>query len=139
MDFPGLREVDFSTVESLRESPMWIAQEAELERVRQTLVDIAAENRSEAGAAPPFIRCNARLVIDPNGRLALRDALLDALIGVPAERIRSCVVCDRIFWAARINSECCSVRCRKTHNQRNSRKARRILLSKKSRSSNKGR
>jgi hypothetical protein len=38
-----------------------------------------------------------------------------------ANRIRACRICQRIFWAPRAKSECCSQRCRKVYNQRNSR------------------
>jgi len=51
-----------------------------------------------------------------------------ALAAIPANQrhhIRSCAICRQIFWAARVTSECCSLRCRKTYNQRNSRAHRR--------------
>jgi hypothetical protein len=109
------------------ETRVWASQLAELERASQTLEDIAARNRRGTDEKPSFIQCKARLVVDASGRLALRDTLLDALIGVPAERIKICAICDAIFWAPRVNSECCNTRCRKIYNQRNSRAARRDL------------
>jgi hypothetical protein len=67
------------------------------------------------------------LVVDEQGLLAVTEnPLLKALQGVPVERLRSCAICRRYFWALRINSECCSERCRKTYNQRNSRDNRRV-------------
>lgn len=65
------------------------------------------------------------LVVSASGQLAIsEDAILNALVGVRADRIRSCAICGRIFWAARVNSECCGEVCRKTYNQRNSRRNR---------------
>jgi hypothetical protein len=64
------------------------------------------------------------VAVDERGRLALASTrLLDALKGVRADRIRQCAVCARLFWAARTNSECCGLRCRKTFNKRQSRDA----------------
>jgi len=78
------------------------------------------------------------LVLDENNKIVLGDnVLLRALLGVPADRIRSCAICRHIFWAARVNSDCCTERCRKTYNQRNSRQSRRELISK--RNTKKGR
>jgi hypothetical protein len=80
------------------------------------------------------------LVVDERGRLGVTEnPLLKSLVGIPIERIRSCAVCRRFFWAPRVNSECCSGRCRKSYNQRNSREARRKLLANKKPRSRKGR
>jgi hypothetical protein len=72
------------------------------------------------------ISIEVNLVPDEKGRLALTepDQILSAFVGIPADRIRSCEICKRYFWALRLNSECCSQRCRKRFNQRNSRAAR---------------
>jgi hypothetical protein len=66
------------------------------------------------------------LVVNQDGRIEIsKHPVLDALVGVrAADRIKSCAICKRIFWAPRINSECCSLMCRKTYNQRNSRRNR---------------
>ena len=134
---PGFsQEVRPHILERWKKSPtfkasVWASQLAELERASQTLADIAARNRPGKDEEPSFIQCKARLVVDASGRLALRDALLEALIGIPAERIRLCAICDAIFWAPRANSECCNTRCRKVYNQRNSRAARRDLRKRK--------
>jgi hypothetical protein len=62
------------------------------------------------------------LGIDERGQGVLRvSPVLRALETVRLDRIRSCAVCTSIFWASRSNSECCSLRCRKTNNQRTSR------------------
>ncbi len=66
------------------------------------------------------------LVVNERGVLGASDnPLLLALIGVRVDRIRACTICGRIFWAPRVNSECCSEKCRKTYNQRCSRENRR--------------
>ena len=74
----------------------------------------------------PMCRTSVDLVVDEDGRIKLsKGPVLEALDGErAADRIRSCVICERIFWAPRINSECCSLGCRKTFNMRNSRKNR---------------
>ena len=67
------------------------------------------------------------IVENENGKLELlTDRLSRALIGLPVDRIRMCAVCDRLFWARRVNSECCGESCRKTYNQRNSRTSQRL-------------
>jgi hypothetical protein len=83
---------------------------------------------------PMGVLCQASvdLVVDGRGQLGLsQNPVLEALVGVRADRIRSCNICNCVFWAPRVNSECCSEHCRKTYNQRNSRAARRKLLAKK--------
>jgi hypothetical protein len=134
---PGFsEEVRPDTLERWKKHPnfeakVWAARQIELERASQTLADIAARNRAGTDQKSSIIQCKARLVVDESGRLVLSDALLDALIGVPAERIKTCAICEAIFWAPRVNSECCSLKCRKTYNQRNSRKNRRYKSRKK--------
>jgi hypothetical protein len=83
---------------------------------------------------PMGVLCQASvdLVVDGHGQIELsKNPVLEALVGVRADRIRSCKICKRVFWAPRVNSECCSERCRKTYNQRSSREARRKLVAKK--------
>jgi len=90
------------------------------------------------GQALPF-SVAVDLVVNEDGLFTASDnPLLGALRGVRADRIRSCAVCRRIFWAPRVNSECCCESCRKTYNQRNSRQARRKLGSKTKNRSKKG-
>lgn len=114
----------------------FFAQHQLLTSAREVLGSIAERYRSKANDLkvhdPRFsadfpISVTVQLVIDKTGRFALSDApLFSALVGVPADRIRECAVCGRLFWAARTNSECCREKCRKTYNQRNSRKDRRM-------------
>jgi hypothetical protein len=74
------------------------------------------------------------LVVNEHGEFSISTPpVLAALIGVRADRIRSCAICGRIFWAPRINSECCRPRCRKTYNQRHSRENRRLRRRKETR------
>ena len=89
-----------------------------------TFEEFKAIERARLGL--PICRIDVGLVADDTGRLELsKNPVLDALVGVrAADRIKKCVICERIFWAPRINSECCSLMCRKTYNQRNSRENR---------------
>jgi hypothetical protein len=80
---------------------------------------------------PMGVLCQASvdLVVDGRGQIGLsKNSVLEAMVGVRADRIRACNICQRVFWAPRINSECCSQHCRKTYNQRSSREARRKLV-----------
>lgn len=64
------------------------------------------------------------LEIDETGNFALQQKhwLLD-LIGVQADRLRECLICQRIFWARQCNTEACDVRCQNTLRQRKLRKS----------------
>lgn len=66
------------------------------------------------------------MAVNADGLLTVvpENLLVASLVDVPVDRIRSCAICRQIFWAPRANSECCSERCRKTYNQRNSRENR---------------
>lgn len=112
-----------------------------LESAREVLLGIAARYGSSGLLARsselmiydarlpvevPF-SVTVNLVVNDKGLLGASDnLLLHALIGVRADRIRACTICSRIFWAPRINSECCGEKCRKTYNQRCSRKNRQL-------------
>jgi hypothetical protein len=103
---------------------------AERYRSKKQHAQVLIDDNSFAGGFPVSITVN--LVVDEKGLLTPSDdQLLSVFTGVPANRIRSCDVCNRLFWAPRDNSECCSERCRKTSNQRNSRKARREEITRK--------
>jgi hypothetical protein len=66
------------------------------------------------------------LAVDGEGKLKVtRWPLLDALVGVEADRIRRCSECPCIFWAGRIDKFAC---CDKCVNRRNVRKWREHYL-----------
>jgi hypothetical protein len=65
------------------------------------------------------------------GVIAASGTFLAALEGTEADRIRRCEICERIFWAPRINSACCTQKCRKNFNKRESRAAQKKLAKKK--------
>ena len=101
--------------------------------------DLMIDDADLPGLAYPFWM-SVKFTVNQDGLLSTSDnPLLDALNGVRADRIRSCAVCKRIFWAPRVNSECCCETCRKTFNQRNSREARRKGASRQKHRSKKGR
>jgi hypothetical protein len=59
------------------------------------------------------------LALDGEGKLKVeRWPLLDALVGVEADRIRRCSECPRIFWAGRIDKHACSEKCVNRRNVR---------------------
>ena len=43
---------------------------------------------------------------------------VNALQGVEANRIRRCLLCEKFFWAGRIDRKCCSEKCRKNWHTR---------------------
>ena len=111
-----------------------------LESAREVLLGLAARYRSgtiaRSSEVPirearlpvevPF-SVTVNLVVNDKGVVGSSDnPVLRALTGVRADRIRACTICSRIFWAPRVNSECCSEKCRKNYNQRNSRQNRRL-------------
>src|SRR5262245_49741457 len=65
------------------------------------------------------------LVIDSDGRILPVDFVLSALRGVEARRLRECRVCQKIFWASRLDRKGgpygCSSQCNNTLYQRDSR------------------
>jgi len=60
----------------------------------------------------------ASLVIDQQGRFAVREEWVTALIGVEADRIRECEICQQVFWARQDNMWACSPRCSNARRQR---------------------
>ena len=51
-----------------------------------------------------------------------KSLIITVLEGVEARRIRECPICQKIFWAGRIDKKCCSARCRKVWQTRRWRK-----------------
>lgn len=64
-----------------------------------------------------------------DGIIGASGCFLNAIQGVPVDRIRRCAICSKIFYRRRKASECCSERCRKTYNKRRSRAAHKALES----------
>lgn len=55
---------------------------------------------------------NMFFCINDQGKIAFTlDKLLDGILGADAERIRKCPICNRIFWAGRIDKKGCSNQC----------------------------
>lgn len=94
-----------------------------LPRLAQPKPDERADFDLEAGvmSLPPI---SVNLYKTRDGRIAASGTFTDALKGVPLDRIRHCAVCNGVFWASRVNSECCSTKHRKRFNQKNFRKVR---------------
>lgn len=102
----------------VKDMPGFVTRYYLLESARTALRDLAEQQR--------VTRIGVTLTVDKRGVLEIpRESLLFVLLDVPVVRIKACRICRRIFWAPRINSECCSTKCRKVHNQRQSRENRR--------------
>jgi hypothetical protein len=112
----------------------------ELKLARETLLAITLQSRKAVSFAEhkairqiagrlrerlPFVSVSVDLVENQRGEIQRVPGLLEALEGTSVDRIRACAICSAIFWATRRNSDCCTEKCRKTYNQRNSREARR--------------
>src|SRR5687767_3761492 len=61
---------------------------------------------------------------DGKVRFAGADLFTRSTEGVLADRIRPCEICQKVFWAARIDKVTCSPRCSGVQRQRNIRKKR---------------
>src|SRR5215470_2799791 len=62
---------------------------------------------------------SASLTIGQDGRFAVRqEGWVTALIGVEADRLRECAVCQVIYWARQSNMFACSPRCSNALRQR---------------------
>lgn len=72
-------------------------------------VDIAQLQPDMHGSLIPSI---SMVGIDSEGKVRIsKDLLTEAVEGVEAARIRECEVCNRIFWAGRLDQLCCSKPC----------------------------
>lgn len=72
-------------------------------------VDIGQLQPSMHGSLVPNI---LMVGVDPEGKVRIsKDLFTEAVEGVEARRIRECEVCNRIFWAGRLDQWCCSPRC----------------------------
>jgi hypothetical protein len=86
---------------------------ADMQEKRTVVQDSGTEIPREA------IPISVVLDVDSEGNLQLTQGpLLDALMGVPAGRIRRCSECQRIFWAGRIDKHACSDKCVNRRNVR---------------------
>lgn len=53
-----------------------------------------------------------------NGKICFKtNSVFEAFSGVDVERVKICELCDKVFWASRIDASCCSKEC--AHNLRN--------------------
>ena len=61
----------------------------------------------------------SHIEVGKDGRLEfLKGPTLQALEEVEADRIRQCLVCEKIFWAGRKDKKCCGPRCLKAWHTR---------------------
>jgi hypothetical protein len=113
--------------------PLHSSREREIhDRVRnlfgtRALLDAIAGAQTNKGASPgkeieiPYqaTPMSVALALDGEGKLKVeRWPLLNALVGVEANRIRRCSECPRIFWAGRIDKHACNDKCVNRRNVR---------------------
>jgi len=93
----------------------------------RALLDAIAGTQTKKSVSPgkeiqiprEAIPMSVALALDGEGKLKVeRWPLLDALVGVEADRIRRCSECPRIFWAGRIDKYACSDKCVNRRNVR---------------------
>lgn len=72
---------------------------------------ISYAERGEFPSLPVFgVKTNLRISSD--GLIEIeRDEFLRAIEDVEAKRLRLCEICGRIFWAGRLDQQCCSSAC----------------------------
>lgn len=68
------------------------------------------DGKDEFSQIMPALMVGTRIADDNTLRLEQTD-LMKIIDGVNLERIRSCEICQRIFWAKRIESQTCSKKC----------------------------
>jgi hypothetical protein len=109
----------------------------ELKKIRNMLYAIARHHGGQplSGEVPvgTYLEDLVSVQTDAGGFLrVLYDPLLQALVGVPAERIRECSHCGKIYWAGRKDKLACD-QCTHALRQRNYRQRRDERLEKVSR------
>jgi hypothetical protein len=70
----------------------------------------------------PIAHSRYELTMEENKIIVVPVGLSAALDGVLGDRVRSCEVCNRIFWADRKDKVTCSTKCRNIYKQREARK-----------------
>ena len=98
-----------------------------LQSAQEILPRLATQARDESGFISTPFSVPVNLYIDAAGIIGASGTFINALQGVPLDRIAKCAVCPKIFWKPRVNSECCDEKCRKRYNKRNSRAAQKNL------------
>jgi len=97
----------------------------EVRAAREVLTGIARQaRRKRLGSSEPELTdieslteflglsIEAFLDIGSDGLIQLRDNdIADCLIGIEADRIRTCETCSNFFWAGRSSQKCCSKPC----------------------------
>jgi hypothetical protein len=107
---------------SVTEQDVFMDRYSTLQSAQKTLRMLAErEDYSFAGLGclPP---AQVNLYLD-NGLIAASSAFLNEIIGQHPDSFRQCKMCPNMFFAQRTNSQCCSEKCRKRFNKRNSRNA----------------
>lgn len=96
---------------------------------RLKLCGMARLNRLRPGRISEFeafldsLGAGTRTEIDQEGRIRfVKDWFGEVAEGEEAARIRECAVCERVFWAGRIDQSCCNPRCADILRKRNKRK-----------------
>jgi hypothetical protein len=100
---------------------------AELERARGLLTEIASVNASQQQKGP-LVLPNTHLFLiacidEKNGHLKTEVTAPAFLTGVDLRRVRRCMTCGKVFWAGRLDRECCSPACSLVWRSRKWRKA----------------
>ena len=82
----------------------------DLEETRKLLRDIARAEQEKKLFRYPAVGSYFRRGED--GRIVfVKGPTLAALEGVETRRIRECPICQKLFWAGRIDKKCCGPRC----------------------------
>jgi hypothetical protein len=80
------------------------------------------ERRLENAGLLDFNRLLVDLYVDQHGILHKdEDPVIALVLGLDIRRIRQCAICENLFWAQRLDRQCCQKQCADTHNKRLSR------------------
>ena len=111
-------------------SEMWFARYAKIKQIKDFLTKLAfiehnfdtAEKKLIGVGLVEFNEFLTNLYVDEDGILQREEnILLQWLLGIDVRRIRQCAICRNLFWANRIDRQCCTKKCADAHNQRKSR------------------
>ena len=111
-----------------RSSRAWIYEYANVLRNRKMLRELLEQMYPEPGIAAGDVMYEipaiTRVVVGETFEFP-KPLIETALKGVSSDRLRICLICEKIFWASRLDSYACSKKCNSVRRVRNLRKKKR--------------
>lgn len=114
---------------------LWIDRYKRVRFIKETLLRLAFIGRNFESADKKIRQTGLinsgsffpLLYVDENGILKReKNKLVESLDGLDIRRIRTCAICKNLFWAQRLDRQCCGKKCADRYNQRLSRDRKKI-------------